>query len=150
MRISKDRYYLEVAKTVSLRSTCLRRQYGCVIVKDDEIIAAGYNGAPRNQENCCDIGKCYRIENNIPHGSQYEVCKSVHAEMNAIISASRKDMIDSTMYIFGFENGKEIYAIPCYICARLIINSGISQVVVLNGKLKTFIPSTMLKTCIQE
>ena len=129
MRISKIEYYLNVAKAVAQRSTCLRRQYGAVIVKNDEIIATGYNGSPRGECNCCDKGECWREENNVPHGKQYEACKSVHAEQNAIISASRSDMIGSTMYLVGFENGKPIVAIPCDICRRLIINAGIEEVI---------------------
>jgi dCMP deaminase len=113
---------------VAQRSTCIRRQYGAVIVKNDEIIATGYNGSPRGEENCCDRGQCWREANNIPHGERYEACRSVHAEQNAIISASRSDLIGSTMYLVGFENGKPIQAIPCDICARLIKNAGILEV----------------------
>ena len=102
-RKSKIKYYLDIAKSVSERSTCLKRHYGAVIVKDDEIIATGYNGAPRGRENCCDIGSCLRIKMGIPSGQRYEICRSVHAEMNAIISASRKDMKGSTLYLVGVE-----------------------------------------------
>ena len=131
-RISKINYYLGIAEAVSKRSTCLRRQYGAVIVRNDEIIATGYNGSPRNAENCCDVGKCWREENNIPHGTQYEACVAVHAEQNAIISASRKEMIGSTLYLVGFENGKRIPekdVSPCKICERMILNSGIEKVI---------------------
>ena len=92
-RISKQDYYLGIAAAVARRSTCLRRQYGAVIVKNDEIVATGYNGAPRGEDNCCDVGECWRERNNIPHGEQYEKCVAVHAECNAIISASRRDML---------------------------------------------------------
>ena len=128
-RISKTEYYLNIAAAVAQRSTCIRRQYGAVIVNNDEIIATGYNGSPRGEENCCESGNCWRELNNVPHGERYEVCKSVHAEQNAIISASRTRMIGTTMYLVGFENGKEINAVPCDICRRLIKNAGIHKVV---------------------
>lgn len=128
-RITKEQYYLNIAYAVARRSTCIRRQYGCVIVKNDEIIATGYNGSPRGEENCCDIGHCWREEHNVPHGERYEACKSVHAEQNAIISASRSELIGSTMYLVGIENGKLIEAVPCDICRRFIQNAGIKEVV---------------------
>lgn len=128
-RISKRDYYIEIAKVVSKRSTCLRRQYGCVIVKNDEIIATGYNGAPRGTENCCDTGKCYREMMNIPHGEQYEKCVAVHAEQNALISASRQELIGSSVYLAGFENGKEIIAVPCLICDRMLKNAGVKEII---------------------
>jgi len=127
MRISKDEYYLNIAKAISKRSTCLRRQYGAVIVKNDEIISTGYNGSPRDSINCSDTNACKRI--NIEHGTRYELCEAVHAEMNAIISASRKDMIDSTLYLYGEEDGKQIKAIPCSICSKLIKNAGIAFII---------------------
>ena len=129
MRISKDEYYLGIAKAVAMRSTCLRRQYGAVIVKNDEIVSTGYNGSPRDELNCCDAEYCWRDSNNVPHGERYEMCKSVHAEQNAIISASRRDMIGSTLYLAGIENGKVITAVPCDICRRMIVNAGINNVV---------------------
>ena len=131
-RISKTEYYLGIAEAVAKRSTCLRRQYGAIIVKNDEIIATGYNGSPRGTDNCCDVGACWREENNNPHGEQYEACLAVHAEQNAIISASRRDIIGSVLYLVGFEDGKRIPAEqvrPCKICEKMIINSGISIVV---------------------
>lgn len=128
MRPTHDEYYLGIAAAVSRRSTCLRRQYGAVIVNNDEIIATGYNGSPRGCENCCDIGKCNREEHEHNDGN-YGDCRSVHAEMNAIISASRREMIGSTLYLAGFENGQAIAAEPCPICKRLIINAGIARVV---------------------
>lgn len=135
MRISKTEYYLGIAKAVSERSTCLRRRYGAIIVKNDEIIATGYNGAPRGDVNCCEEGACYRLENNVPHGEQYELCLAVHAEQNAIISASRADMMGATMYLYGFDmvEGQEIAAEPCAICSRLIQNAGIEKVVNSKG-----------------
>ena len=143
MRRDKDNYYLDIAEVVLERSTCLRRQYGAVIVKDDEIISTGYTGSPRGKKNCCDIGECKRIKNNVPHGTDYTHCESVHAEQNAIISASRKDMIGSTLYLAGLEtkdiNNKQCIcyvqnAQPCSICKRLIINSGIEKVIVRANK----------------
>lgn len=131
-RISKTNYYLGIAEAVSKRSTCIRRQYGAIIVQNDEIIATGYNGSPRGSENCCDIGTCWRERNNIPHGTQYEACTAVHAEQNAIISASRREMIGSTLYLIGFENGKKIpieNVNPCKICEKMISNSGITRVI---------------------
>ena len=128
-RISKGEYYLNIAKAVAQRSTCIRRQYGAVIVKNDEIIATGYNGSARGEENCCDIGTCWRERNNIPHGQQYEKCVAVHAEQNAIISAPRDKLIGSTIYIYGEENGKAIEARPCEICHRMILNAGIGNIV---------------------
>ena len=130
-RITKRDYYLSIAAEVAKRSTCLRRQYGAVIVKNDEIIATGYNGAPRGDENCCDVGSCWRDRHNIPHGEQYEKCVAVHAEANAIISASRNEMIGSTMYLYGFEGfDKPIdNPEPCIMCNRLIKNAGIEHVI---------------------
>lgn len=127
-RPSHDEYYLDIAKSVSRRSTCLRRQYGAVIVNNDEIIATGYNGAPRGEQNCCDIGECNRCGHEHNDGN-YGNCRSVHAEMNCIISASRAEMIGSTLYLAGFENGQVIAAEPCPICKRLIINAGIKEVI---------------------
>lgn len=136
-RISKDEHYLEIALAVSKRSTCLKRRYGCVIVKNDEIIATGYNGSPRGFENCCDNGKCERIDK--PHNSgDYSDCCSVHAEQNAMLSAARKDMIGATMYLAGEEDDcpweglsdwTEVKdAEPCPICARMILNCGLRVV----------------------
>lgn len=129
MRLTKDKYYLGIAKAVSKRSSCLRRQYGAVIVNGDEIISTGYNGSPRGETNCCDVGECKRV--NAEHNDgNYAECPAVHAEMNAIISASRKDMMGATLYLAGFENGQEIEnAVPCPICERLIKNAGIGRVV---------------------
>ena len=134
-RKSKGNYYLSIAVAVLARSTCLRRKYGAVIVRDDEIIATGYNGAPRGETNCCDLGYCFRQHQNIPHGERYEACRAVHAEANAIISASRRDMIGSTLYLAGQEaDGTPIAdAAPCSMCYRLIINSGIRSIVTLNN-----------------
>ena len=132
-RLSKKQYYLDIAYAVSKRSTCLKRRYGCVIVKDDEIIATGYNGSPRGEKNCCDCGACKRL--NKPHNSgDYSDCHSVHAEQNAMLSASRRDMIGAELYLSGdeFMDGKWIRmteCIPCPICERMILNAGIGKVV---------------------
>ena len=131
-RMSKTDYYLGIAEAVSKRSTCIRRKYGAVIVKNDEIVSTGYNGSPRDEDNCCDLEYCWRESNDIPHGKEYESCRAVHAEQNAIISASRKDMIDSTLYLVGFENEKRIdpdEVKPCLICKKLITNSGIAYII---------------------
>ena len=129
-RPSKAAYYLDIAAQVARRSTCLRRQYGAVIVKNDEIIATGYNGSARGYLNCCDLGTCWREMNHIPHGQQYEKCQAIHAEANAIISASRRDMLGSTLYLAGWEDDKRIEnPQPCEMCRRLIDNSGIINIV---------------------
>ena len=125
MRPDKDTYYLNIAKAVSERSTCLRRQYGAVIVKDDQIIATGYNGAPRGEANCDDIGSCYREATGVPHGEKYELCRAVHAEQNAIIAAPRDKMLGAVLYLWGGENGQKIDAKPCAICEKLIKNAGL-------------------------
>lgn len=131
MRENKDSYYLNIAEAVLGRSTCLRRKYGAVTVRDDEIISTGYNGAPRGMPNCCDVGYCFREQQNIPHGERYESCASVHAEANAIISASRRDMLGSTLYLAGQEaDGTPIAnTAPCGMCRKLILNAGIRTVV---------------------
>ena len=133
IRPTKNDYYLDIALSVSKRSNCLKRHYGCIIVKNDEIIATGYNGSPRGEQNCCDKGYCQRL--NKEHNSgDYSDCFSVHAEQNAMLSASRKDMIGSTMYLSCEENGIEVFeSSPCPICEKLIKNSGIEMVVNKNG-----------------
>ena len=134
-RESKDNYYLSIAEAVLARSTCLRRKYGAVIVRDDEIISTGYNGSPRGASNCIDLGYCYRQQHEVPHGENYELCRSVHGEANAIISASRRDMIGATLYLAGQEaDGTPIADIaPCLMCYRLILNAGISTIVTRNA-----------------
>ena len=130
-RRSKENYYLDIAEAALERSTCLRRQFGAIIVRDDEIVATGYNGAPRGDENCCDVGSCWRDRHNIPHGEQYEKCVAVHAEANAIISASRNEMLGSTLYLYGYEGfDKPIEnPAPCIMCTRLVKNAGIDRVI---------------------
>lgn len=124
-RKSKTEYYLDLAKAASTRSTCLRRHYGCVIVKNDVVISTGYNGSPRGEENCCDRGTCPRADK--PHNSgDYSDCCAVHAEMNAIIFPRREEMCGSVMYLYGEEDGQPIQnAEPCPICKKLMKNAGI-------------------------
>lgn len=133
MRKDKINYYLDIAESVAERSTCLRRKFGCIIVKNDEIIATGYNGAPRGRKNCDELGFCMRDKLNIPRGERYEMCRSVHAEQNAIISAARKDCMDATIYMVGI-NAKDKNVEPnstsCMMCKRVVINAGIKEVIV--------------------
>lgn len=133
MRRDKINYYLDIADAVSERGTCLRRRYGAVIVKNDQIISTGYVGAPRGRKNCTDIGYCVRTQLNIPRGERYELCRSVHAEMNAIISAPRESMIGATLYLCGREVDSGEYirnSSCCSMCKRVVINAGIERVVI--------------------
>lgn len=144
-RITKDEYYLDIALAVSKRSTCLKRHYGCVIVKGDIIIATGYNGSPRGEENCCDRGTCKRA--NAERYSGYENCDSVHAEQNALIAVSREKLIGSTVYIAceGVTDFPEIdryglwvedsSPVPCGICMRMLKNAGIKRIVNRTGEI---------------
>ena len=135
-RVSKENYYLDIAETVIERATCLRRRYGAIIVKNDEIISTGYNGAPRGRKNCVDLGCCTRESMNVPHGERYELCRSVHAEANAIISAARRDMAGGTLYLAGKDAaaGTILYdAQSCAMCRRMIINAGLKNVVTRTG-----------------
>ena len=132
-RISKDNYYLDIAETVIGRATCLRRCYGAIIVKNDEIISTGYNGAPRGRRNCVDLGRCAREAMQVPRGERYELCRSVHAEANAIISAARRDMVGGTLYLAGrdAQTGELLGdATSCSMCRRLVINAGLERVVI--------------------
>ena len=132
-RIDKTNYYLDIAGTVLERSTCMRRHYGAIIVQDDEIVSSGYNGAPRGRRNCGDLGYCAREALNIPSGERYELCRSVHAEANAIISAPRREVLGATLYMVcrDPETGALIpNSTSCSMCRRLIINAGISRVVI--------------------
>jgi len=140
-RISKDEYYLGIAEAVLRRSTCLRRNYGAVLVKNDEIVSTGYNGAPRGEQNCIDTGYCEREKQGVPKGQRYELCVAIHAEDNAITSAGRDRAFGSTLYIVGKEHGSAKYAnpCPCMMCRRKIVNAGVSRVVGLferNGELQ--------------
>lgn len=136
-RVSKENYYLDIAQTVSERSTCLRKRYGAIIVKNDVIISTGYNGAPRGRKNCSDIGSCTRENMGIPRGERYELCRSVHSEANAIISASRESMLGSTLYMCCTDpkTGEIVSGVnSCMMCKRLILNAGIAKVVVRDTK----------------
>ena len=132
-RISKENYYLDIAETVLERATCLRRVYGAIIVKNDEIIATGYNGAPPGRANCVDLGYCSREAMRVPRGERYELCRSVHAEANAIISAARRDTVGGTLYLVGrdAQTGALLSdATSCSMCRRLVINAGLEKVVI--------------------
>ena len=133
IRTDKENYYLDIAETVAERGTCLRRNFGAIIVHNDEIVSTGYNGAPRGRKNCIDMGVCIREKLGIPRGERYEICRSVHAEANAIISAARRDMIGSTLYLVGKDAKTGEYvenASSCSMCKRQIINAGIARVVI--------------------
>jgi len=135
-RKDKINYYLDIAETVCERSTCMRRHYGAIIVRDDEIVSTGYNGAPRGRKNCIDLGVCKREQLGIPSGERYELCRSVHAEQNAIISAARRDCIGAEMYLAG-RNAKTGEVLTdttsCSMCRRFIINAGIKTVYCRTG-----------------
>ena len=132
-RRDKINYYLDIADAVSERGTCLRRRYGAVIVNRDQIISTGYVGAPRGRKNCTDLGYCIRNQLNVPRGERYELCRSVHAEMNAIINASREQMMGATLYLCGREVSTGEYikkSSCCSLCKRMVINSGIERVII--------------------
>ena len=136
-RISKENYYLDIAQTVAERATCLRRKFGAIIVKNDVIISTGYNGAPRGRQNCSDINYCFRDKMQIPRGERYELCRSVHAEANAIIAASREQMLGATLYMVCVspEDGSVFGGTSsCMMCKRQVINAGIAQVVIRDTK----------------
>ena len=132
-RKPKDLYYLGIAREVATRSTCFRRAIGAIIVRDDQIISTGYVGAPRKTKDSLEHGFCLRDKLGIPHGQRYELCRSVHAEQNAIITAARAgvSLLGGDMYIYGSAPGADeaIDAFPCYICKKMIINSGLNRVV---------------------
>ena len=136
-RVSKHNYYLDIAQTVAERCTCLRKKFGAIIVKDDVIVSTGYNGAPRGRQNCSDLGYCMRDKLNIPRGERYELCRSVHAEANAIIAAARERMLGATIYMACIDPNTDSL-VPgtssCMMCKRLIINAGISQVIIRDDK----------------
>ncbi len=136
-RMSKINYYLDIAETVIERGTCLRRNFGAIIVKNDEIISTGYVGAPRGRKNCCDLKYCTREKLNVPRGERYELCRSVHAEQNAIISAERAKMIGSSMFLVGKNHDDGEYVVnsnPCALCKRMIINAGITDIYIRDSK----------------
>jgi dCMP deaminase len=132
-RVSKINYYLDIAQTVAKRCTCLRKQYGAVIVKDDSIVSTGYNGAPRGRKNCTDLNFCMRDKLNIPRGERYEMCRSIHAEANAIIAASREEMLGSTLYmtcILPTDRSLVPGTCSCMMCKKQILNAGIETVII--------------------
>ncbi len=136
-RVSKINYYLDIAQTVAERSTCLRRKFGAIIVQNDSIVSTGYNGAPRGRKNCSDVGFCMRDELKIPRGERYEMCRSVHAENNAVISASRDEMLGATIYMActDAKTGELMAGTTCCaMCKRVVINAGIKTVVVRDTK----------------
>ncbi|MBR5310736.1 MAG: cytidine deaminase [Oscillospiraceae bacterium] len=136
-RRDKHNYYLDIAESVLERGTCLRRKYGAIIVKNDQIISTGYAGAPRGRKNCSDLGWCRREKLQVPRGERYELCRSVHAEANAIINAARENMIGSTLYLVGKECDTDSYVVNgscCSMCKRLVINAGIKNVVIRDDR----------------
>ena len=136
-RVSKHNYYLDIAQTVAERSTCLRKMFGAIIGKNDSIISTGYNGAPRGRKNCSDLGVCMRDKLGIPRGERYELCRSVHAEANAIIAAARDQMLGATLYMVcvNAKTGElEPGTSSCMMCKRQVINAGISQVIIRDNK----------------
>jgi len=132
MRIDQDNYYLDIALEVSERATCLRRRFGAVLVKDHNIVSTGYNGAPRGCEDCLERGWCVRKTLEVPQGQRYELCRSVHAEMNALLHAGRDRAVGSTLYLAGRDavTGDVVVAHPCIMCARQILNAGVVEVVI--------------------
>jgi len=139
-RLTKDEYYFNITEAVYERSTCLRRKYGAIIVKDDNIISTGYNGRPRGETNCIDLGYCERQKRNIPPGERYDLCGSCHAEANALLHAGRKETIGAVLYIAGYDLEKRekiANALPCSLCQSLILNAGV-------GLVKTLLPPLLL------
>ena len=136
-RVSKNNYYLDIAQTVAERATCLRRMFGAIIVKNDSIISTGYNGAPRGRKNCSDLMVCMRDKLQIPRGERYELCRSVHAEANAIIAAPRDQMLGATLYMACVDpmDGSLVSGTTsCMMCKRQVINAGIETVIVRDDK----------------
>ena len=136
-RVSKENYYLDIAQTVAERCTCLRKRYGAIIVKNDVILSTGYNGAPRGRQNCIDLAYCMRDKLNIPRGERYEMCRSVHAEANAIIAAPRDQMLGATLYqtcVDPADGGIIGNICSCMMCKRMVINAGITTVIFRDTK----------------
>lgn len=135
-RTSKINTYLNVAETFAYRSTCIKRKYGAVIVKDDAVVSTGYNGSPRGFENCCDIGKCPRIEKDLHQGQGYDICRAIHAEQNALLNCSREQTLGADLYLAGVNPGDNSVhqAKPCPLCARMIIQAGIRNVIMRTGE----------------
>lgn len=136
-RVDKINYYLDMAEVALERGTCIRRNFGAAIIKNDEVISTGYTGAPRGRANCCEINRCIREELNVPRGERYEMCRSVHAEQNAIISADRNRMIGATLFLCGkdYKDGSYVEnSNPCALCKRMIINAGIKDIYIRDSK----------------
>ena len=135
MRPGWDVYFIDIARAVAARATCLRRKYGSVIAKNNTIVSTGYNGAARGVKDCIEAGECTRQILKIPHGQRYELCHSVHAEANAIIRASLEELNGATIYITGTDgqDGSECSSEPCMMCKRMILNAGIARVVYSDG-----------------
>lgn len=150
-RISKHEYYLGIAKEVARRSTCFRRSIGAIIIRDDQIISTGYVGAPRKTRDSFEHGECLRDKLNIPHGQRYELCRSVHAEQNAIINAARAgvSLLGGDMYIYGtiYSEPEPINAFPCFICKKMLLNCGLERIIcsTSDGKMKVFKTSQWAK-----
>lgn len=147
---SKDKYYLEIAKRIGERSTCFTNKLGAIIVRDDQIVATGYIGAPRKTKDCIERNNCLRREANIPHGQRYEVCRSVHAEQNAIINAARAgvSILGGDIYLSGTRtNGEKIDTFPCFFCKRMIINAGLKRFIgtTKDDKVKVFFIEDWIK-----
>ena len=154
-RISKINTYLNCAEVFAYRSTCLKRKYGAVIVKDDVVISTGYNGAPRGMDNCCDIGRCPRIQRDMHQGDGYAMCRAVHAEANALLNCSRSQTIGADLYLVGVNPGDNSIhrAKPCPLCARTIIQAGIRYVIMRTGEGAddyTVVPAESLEWVVQE
>ena len=150
-KLSKDEYYMNIAKEVSRKSTCFRRAIGAIIIRDDQIISTGYTGAPRKTKDSLEHGYCLRDRLKIPHGQRYELCRSVHAEQNAIINAARAgvSLLGGDMYLYGSEPGKDepLNALPCFICKKMLINAGLNRVIcsTKEGKIATFYVTDWIK-----
>lgn len=154
-RVSKTDTYLNCAEVFAYRSTCLKRKYGAVIVKDDVVISTGYNGSPRGMDNCCDIGRCPRIEQNMHQGEGYVICRAIHAEMNALLNCSRQQTMGADLYLSGVNptDNSVHRAKPCPICARAIIQAGIRNVYLRIGEEENafaMIPATQLEWLREE
>lgn len=146
-RISKDEYYMNIAREVASRTTCFRAWHGAIIIRDDQIISTGYAGAPRKTKDCLERNNCLRRELGIPSGQRYELCRSVHAEQNAIINAARAgvSLLRGAMYIYSIKidekgNKTEVNSYPCFMCKKMIVNAGIEKVTThqADGSLKSY------------
>ncbi|MDE6751885.1 MAG: cytidine deaminase [Eubacterium sp.] len=149
-RISKIDTYLNCAESFAYRSTCLKRKYGAVIVKDDAVISTGYNGSPRGFEDCCNIGKCPRMEKGLHQGEGYGICRAIHAEANALLNCSREQTMGADLYLAGVnpDDCSVHKAKPCPLCARMIIQAGIENVILRVGNDENnhkIIPATELE-----